>query len=149
MEHGERGGRDLLSNQSRGGHPALPRYPWFELTLRIFTFMLLTGVLLVAGVSGSAKDRRPTTRTISGTVYDDAQNTIPGASIELTDTQTGKVLDIYSQEAGQYQFTGLRFDHDYTVRAEYNGVSSETRKISILETRWTLVLNLTIERPKK
>ena len=100
-------------------------------------------------VSGSAKDRRPTTRTISGTVYDDAQNTIPGASIELTDTQTGKVLDIYSQEAGEYQFTGLRFDHDYTVRAEYNGVSSETRKISILETRWTLVLNLTIERPKK
>lgn len=149
MEHGEQGVRSLLSILSRGGRPVLPMYRPFEISLKFFTFMLLAGVLLVGGVSGSAKDRRPTTRTISGTVYDDAQNTIPGASIELTDTQTGKVLDIYSQEAGEYQFTGLRFDHDYTVRAEYKGVSSETRKISILETRWTLVLNLTIERPKK
>ena len=37
---------------------------------------------------------------------DEAENTIQGATIELTDLQTEKVLDIYSQEAGQYQFIG-------------------------------------------
>ena len=111
--------------------------------------MLAGGVLLLGAVTGWAKDRQPTTRTISGTVYDQAQNTIEGATIELKDVQTGKVLDIYSQEDGQYQYTGLRFDHDYTIKAMYKGAYSETRKISMLETRWTLTLNLTITKPAK
>jgi len=112
--------------------------------------IILLGVFVLSGsMTGLAKDKQPTTRTISGTVYDEAQNTIEGATIELTDVQTGKVLDIYSRDAGQYQYTDLRFDHDYTVKAIYKGLSSEVRHISIFETRWTLVLNLTIPTPKK
>ena len=64
-------------------------------------------------------------------MFDEAENTIQGATIELTDIQTGKVLDIYSQEGGQYQLSDLRFDHDYTVKATYKGLSSEVRRISI------------------
>ena len=82
-------------------------------------------------------------------MYDQAENSIPGATVELKDLQTGKVLDIYSQEDGQYLYTDMRFDHDYTVQAMFKGVSSEVRHISILETRWTLVLNLTVPLPKK
>jgi ABC-type transporter Mla subunit MlaD len=111
--------------------------------------MLLGGVLLWGAVTGLAKDRQPTTRTITGTVFDDAGNTLQGAAIELTDVQTGKVLDIYSQEAGQYRMSDLRFDHDYTIKATYEGSSSEVRRISILETRWTLVLNLTVPKAHK
>ena len=113
------------------------------------TIILLAVFVLAGSVTGLAKDKQPTTRTISGTVYDEAQNTIEGATIELTDVQTGKVLDIYSRDAGQYQYSNLRFDHDYTVKANYKGLSSEVRHISIFETRWTLVLNLTIPTPKK
>ena len=75
---------------------------------------------------------------------DEAENPIQGATVELTDLQTGKVLDIYSQEGGQYQFTDLRFDHDYTVKATYKGSSSEVRQVSSFDTRSRLVLNLTI-----
>ncbi|MGO8735722.1 MAG: carboxypeptidase-like regulatory domain-containing protein [Terriglobia bacterium] len=120
-----------------------------ERRLVAFALMLLGGVFLWGAATGLAKDKQPTTRTITGTVFDEAGNTIQGAAIELTDVQTGKVLDIYSQEAGQYRMSDLRFDHDYTVKATYEGSSSEVRRISILETRWTLVLNLTIPKAHK
>ena len=113
------------------------------------TLVLLGGVLLLGAFTILGKDHTPTRRTITGVVTDDANNTLQGATIELTDVQTGKVLDIYSQADGTYQFSDMRFDHDYTVKAMYKGSSSEVRRISILETRWTLVLNLTIPLPKK
>jgi hypothetical protein len=117
---------------------------WTALTL-----LLLSGVLFLGAETNFGKDHTPTTRTITGVVTDDADNTLQGATIELTDVQTGKVLDIYSQADGKYLFADLRFDHDYTVKAMYKGSSSEVRRISILETRWTLVLNLTVPQPKK
>ena len=140
---------NLRSCASSDSRPARRRSHQGERKLAAFALMLLGGVLLWGAVTGLAKDRQPTTRTISGTVYDQAENIIPGATVELKDLQTGKVLDIYSQEDGQYLYTDLRFDHDYTVQAMFKGLASEVRHISILETRWTLVLNLTVPLPKK
>ena len=80
---------------------------------------------------------------------DEGETFIQGAMVELKDLQTKKVLDIYSQKDGKYQFTDLRFDHDYTVQATFNGLSSELRQVSSIDTRWTLVLNLTLLKPSK
>lgn len=116
-----------------------------------FFFAVLTVVVLASVLLGSAaaKDQQPTTRVVSGTVFDDGQKAIFGAAVELTDQQTGKVLDIYSQESGDYQYSDLRFDHDYTIKATYKGASSEVRKISMFDTRWHLVFNLTVTKPAK
>ena len=105
--------------------------------------------MLLGAVGRTGEGQEPTSRTVSGVVIDEAENPIQGAMIELTDLQTKKVLDIYSQEGGQYQFTDLRFDHDYTVKATYKGSSSEVRQVSSIDTRWHLVLNLTIPKPNK
>jgi hypothetical protein len=131
-----------INAQGQGSHPRI-------LSVHAMTLIVAAGMLLLGAASARAKDKQPTTRTISGTVYDQAENIIPGATVELKDLQTGKVLDIYSQEDGQYLYTDLRFDHDYTVQAMFKGLASEVRHISILETRWTLVLNLTVPLPKK
>jgi hypothetical protein len=115
-------------------------------------FVAILPALVFASVllgSAAAKDRQPTTRVVSGTVFDDAQKAIFGATVELTDQQTGKVLDIYSQESGDYQYSDLRFDHDYTIKAMYKGASSEVRKVSMFDTRWHLVFNLTVSKPTK
>jgi len=150
MEHGDMKFGNLKSSASSDSRLVRRVSHQGERKLAAFALMLLGGVLLWGGAAtGLAKDKQPTTRTITGTVFDDAGNTIQGAAIEVTDIQTGKVLDIYSQEDGQYQYTGLRFDHDYTIKAMYKGAYSETRKISMLETRWTLTLNLTITKPAK
>lgn len=125
------------------------RQPGSHRSPAAWAFMLVAGVLLLGAALGLAKDKQPTTRIVSGTVYDTAQNPIFGATVELTDVQTGKILDLYSQESGDYQYSELRFDHDYTVKAIYKGSFSEVRKISMFETRWHLVMNLTVPTPAK
>jgi len=141
--------RNLMSKALPKGNPgrAESRRPSPKLTA--LTLMILGGILLLAASTGWAKDKVPTSRTVSGMVMDAAENPIQGAAIELTDLQTKKVLDIYSQQEGQYQFTGLRFDHDYTIKATYKGEASELRQVSSIDTRWHMVLNLTIPNPNK
>ena len=120
-----------------------------ELSLENSIHLLLAILLLFSAAAISAKDKTPTTRTVSGMVMDEAENPIKGATVELKDLQTHKVLDIYSQEDGQYQYSDLRFDHDYTVQAAHNGLSSEVRQVSSIDTRWHMVLNLTLLKSSK
>jgi len=141
--------RNLTSGASPDGNPVGRESPRRAPKLTGLTLMLLGGVLLLGAVTGLSKEKKPQSKTVSGTVFDEAENVIQGASVELKDLETGKVVDIYSQEGGQYQFTDLRFDHDYTVKATYKGSSSEERRVSMFDTRTRPVLNLTIHKPNK
>jgi Carboxypeptidase regulatory-like domain len=111
--------------------------------------LLLVGTMILCIPEGFAKEKKPPTKTVSGDVLDPAENGIEGAAVELTDLQTGKVLAIYSQEKGQYQFAGLLPSHDYTIKATFKGSSSEVRQVSSVDIRSRLVLNLTIPAPKQ
>jgi hypothetical protein len=111
--------------------------------------MLLGGILFLGVVTGLAKEKKPQSKMVSGVVFDEAENVIQGATVELTDLQSHKVLDIYSQEGGHYQFTDLSFSHDYTVKATYHGLSSEVRHVSSMDLRSRPVLNLTLLKPNK
>jgi len=117
--------------------------------LAALTLLFLGGMLLLGTVAGLAKEKQPLTRTVSGTIFDEKENTIQGATVELTDRQSGKVLDIYSQEGGHYQFAELSFSHDYTVKAMYKGMSSEVRQVSSIDIRTRPVMNLILMKPGK
>jgi hypothetical protein len=141
--------RSLTSSASPDGKPARreSRPPAPGLTALIL--LLLGGILLLGAVTGLAKEKKPPSKTVSGVVMDEADNFIQGATVELTDLQTKKVLDIYSQEGGQYQFTDLRLDHDYTVQAMYKNSNSKVRQVSSFDTRTRPVLNLTLYKQTK
>ncbi len=111
--------------------------------------LLLVGTLILFAPEGFAKDKKPPSKTVTGQVMDATENGIEGATVELTDLQTGKVLEIYSQEGGQYQYADLSLSHDYTIKATFKGASSEVRKVSSVDIRTHLVLNLTIPAPKQ
>ena len=95
-----------------------------------------------------AKEKKKVSRTVAGTVLDEAENGISGASVELTDLQTSKKLAIYSDEDGSYHFSGLTPTHDYQLRASFHGASSEVRQVSSVDTRNKIVINLTIPGTK-
>ncbi len=117
--------------------------------LRLAFLALAGGIFLIGTAAGWAKDKTPQTRTVRGVTTDEADHIIPGAAIQLIDLQTKKVLDIYSDSGGQYQFTDLRFDHDYTVKATFKNLTSETRQISSLDIRTPLEVNLILRKPEK
>ena len=141
--------RNLNTSASPGGNPVRSEVHLPASKRTSLTLLLLAGILLLGAVTGLAKDKTPQSKTVSGVVTDETDNFIQGATIELKDLQSGKVLDIYSQEGGQYQFTDLRFDHDYTVQATYKDESSEVRQISSIDLRARLVVNLALLKPNK
>jgi hypothetical protein len=95
-----------------------------------------------------AKEKKVISRTVSGAVLDEADNGIAGATVQLTDLQTGKKVAIYSQEEGQYHFSDLQPRHDYEVQASFHGSSSAVRKVSSADIRNRIVINLTIPGTK-
>jgi len=95
----------------------------------------------------AAKQKAPTTKTVSGAVTDKSENGINGATVTLKNLQTGKTVAIYTGANGQYQFSDLDPHQDYEIQASFKGVSSETRQVNSVETRRKLVINLTIPPP--
>jgi hypothetical protein len=95
----------------------------------------------------AAKEKGPTTKTLSGVVMDKTGNGIGGAEVTLKDLQTAKTMAIYAEANGQYRFSDLDPHHDYEIHATFKGVASETRRISSFDTRTRLVINLTIPPP--
>jgi hypothetical protein len=107
---------------------------------------LAVAVLACGAATAAAKEKKPPSKTVSGTVFDEAGNPIEGATVELSDLQTGKVLAMYSQPGGTYQFGDLSLDHDYKLKATYKGKSSEERHVSSIDDRTRPVINLTVPK---
>jgi len=104
--------------------------------------------ILVAGVSAlGAKETKPI-RVVSGVVSDASENPISGAVVTLTDVQNGKKMAIFTGQSGAYQFSDLQITRDYEVQATYKGVASRVRKVSTIDPRNRIVLNLRIPPPK-
>jgi len=95
----------------------------------------------------AAKQKGPTTKTVSGAVLDRTDNGLSGATVTLKDLQTGKTLATYADPSGHYRFSDLDPHHDYEIQASFKGVSSETRQVSSFDTRMRLVIDLTIPPP--
>jgi|SRR4051812_22087415 hypothetical protein len=86
----------------------------------------------------------PTVRTLQGQVNDPDDKPVAGAVVQLKDTKTLQVRSFITQADGTYRFSGLRADTDYEVKADYNGMSSDNRRLSNFDTRKiaTVVLKL-------
>ena len=122
--------------------------PWrISLWVRLLSGGLAVTWLLGAPALAAKKAKAPTTKTVSGLVTDKAENGIGGAEVTLKDLQTGKIVVIYAEANGQYQFSDLDPHHDFEIQASFKGVASETRQISSIDTRMKLVINLTIPPP--
>ena len=124
------------------------------LVLRSVTPRVAAVVLVIAawalGMSTpllAAKDNKPT-RLVTGIVSDEADNPIAGATVMLTDLQTGKKSASYTSDEGRYQFSGLEFTRDYEVQATHKGLSSKVRRVSTIDPRRSITFNLRVPPPK-
>lgn len=133
-------GRAPISRAASGAHAESFRVRRLAIAVALCAFVC-------CATTGAAKKKKKITRTISGIVLDGSENPIAGASVELTDKYTDKKVAIYTDESGQYQFTDLNPNHDYELQARSQNKSSELRKVSSLDDRDTVVVNLKIPPP--
>jgi hypothetical protein len=107
----------------------------------------LAGILSAQLSARAAKEERPT-RVVSGVVSDASENPISGAVVTLKDLKEGKEMATYTGQNGAYQFSGLDITRDYEVQASYKGVASRVRRVSMIDPRNRIVLNLRIPPAK-
>jgi len=88
----------------------------------------------------------PTVRNLQGQVTDPDDKAVAGAVVQLKDTRTLQVRSFITQANGDYRFSGLRADTDYEIKADYNGMSSDNRRLSNFDTRKIATVNLKLNK---
>jgi len=67
----------------------------------------------------------------------------------LKNLRTNSVRSSYTDDTGNYRFSGLDPNADYELHAEKEGAKSPTRTVSSFDSRKDIVLNLKIDRKNK
>jgi len=88
----------------------------------------------------------PTVRNLQGQVVDSDDKPAVGAVVQLKDTRTLQVRSFITQANGDYHFSGLRADTDYEIKADFNGMSSDNRRLSTFDNRKTATVNLKLNK---
>ena len=103
-------------------------------------FRLLLSILLVSTHTFA----QTSNATLGGTVSDATGALIPGVTITATNTATGIVTTVISNEAGAYQFASLQTG-TYTVTAELPGFQTQTYNNVALGVSQQVRLNFTLQ----
>ena len=113
-------------------------------------FLAFSGIcyLLLCFLSAPARAQAPALKTVHGTVLNKSEDPLPEAVVFLKKLQSGTIRTYIADAQGEYHFTGLDPNADYEIHAEYKGDSSPTRRLSSLDGRKDIHLNLVVT-PKK
>ena len=110
----------------------------------------LAAILALAAVTTVAQDskREAQLRTVHGVVLDKSENLVSESVVFLKNTRTNVVRSSYTDNSGNYRFSGLDPNADYEVHAEKEGAKSSTHTVSSFDSRKDITLNLKIEKKK-
>ena len=112
---------------------------------RFFPACLLVLCLLAVAPS-QAKDKNPTPgRLLIGKVLDHQDNAVVNAVVYVTDTRTRAVKSYIVGPDGTYRFPALAANVDYEVYAQYNGKTSDTKRVSQFDDRKQVSIVLRID----
>ncbi len=104
----------------------------------------LAGALLAA----QAQKGEPELRTIHGSVIDKSESPVPASVVYLLNVKTEAVKSYFTDEAGNYRFSGLDPNVDYEVHAEHDGLTSATRMVSSFDSRRDIEVVLKLSHTK-
>ena len=113
--------------------------------LAIFLFVV-NG--LVFGQDKDKKEKEAQLRSVRGMVTDKQDKAIHNGTVFLKNSRTNTVISHFTDDEGNYKFTGLDPNVDYEVFAEFNGERSNSRTVSPLDSRKEITLNLKVDKKK-
>ena len=71
------------------------------------------------------KDKKPTSRALTGKVVDSSGQPLEGALVTVTDPQKNEKFTFFTKKYGRYNFDDLSFTVDYQLQARFKDSSSE------------------------
>ena len=105
---------------------------------------LTAGALLFLAVFFTSAFGQTTNATLGGTVSDATGALIPGVTVTATNTQTGIVTTVVTNETGAYQFASLQTG-TYKVTAELPGFQTQAYNAVNLGVAQQVRLNFTLQ----
>src|ERR1700731_2203745 len=111
--------------------------PFGKFVFRI-AFLLACVTVIVTGVHAQYRPG------IQGTVLDSQGNTVEGATVTLTNKETGKVTQDATNSSGVYNFLGLPPGR-YRLDVEITGFKKKTIENVIVEGEQTQGVNVTLD----
>lgn len=114
---------------------------------RICGLVVVLSLFAAVGVAQDKK-REAQLRTVRGVVADKSDNPLSGSVVFLKNVRTNSVRSSYTDDTGNYRFSGLDPNADYELHAEREGAKSPTRTVSSFDSRKDIVLNLKIDKKK-
>ncbi len=115
--------------------------------LSVSTLVALVAVAAILPVAAQDK-KQPLLKTVHGVVEDKAEKPIAGAIVFLKNLQNKTVRSSFADDDGNFRFSGLDPNTDYELHAEFKGDVSPTRRLSALDDRKDIYVNLVIPRKK-
>src|SRR5438874_5207832 len=104
----------------------------------------LAAALLLLSLLSSGVSAQTTNATLGGTVSDASGALIPGVTVTATNTQTGIVTTVLTNETGAYQFPSLQTGA-YKVTAELPGFQTQAYNDVTLGVSQQVRLNFTLQ----
>jgi hypothetical protein len=120
---------NFLTFENRHSTAVYRRQLEAEMNRFVSVTVLLLLALLPANVFGQSANA-----TVSGTVADATGALIPGVTVTATNTQTGVVTTVFSNETGTYNFASLQ-PGTYRVSAALQGFRTQSYTVSSWEPR--------------
>ena len=88
-------------------------------------------------------------RSVEGIVTSADSSPAVGAVVQLKDSRTLEIRSFITQDGGSYHFSGLRSDIDYQLKADFNGMTSGWKTLSVFDSRKVALVNLKAEKKEK
>jgi len=98
----------------------------------VYAFLAAALMLVqLVGPAAAAKDKDTTPgRMLTGKVLDKQDNPLANAVVYVTDTRTRAVKTYIVGPDGAYRFPALSANVDYEVYAQFEGKTSDTKRVS-------------------
>jgi hypothetical protein len=93
--------------------------------------------------------KESTTRTIQGTVKDSSDNVVSEAIVQLKDMKSSKVIDFVTRDDGKFVFNDLPMDINYELAAKHGDLTAPVKKVSIYDTRKSVIMNFQLTAAKQ
>lgn len=115
---------------------------------RLSLFMALLFVSVLASAPAFAQAGKTELRIVHGEVVDKNDNPAPKSVVYLMNAKTQAVKTYFTDDKGEYHFTGLDPNVDYEVHAEKENAASNVHKISSFDSRRDIDITLKLSREK-
>ena len=108
---------------------------------------LALGLIPIPGptVMPAAQAQNLGLRVVDGTVQDDTETPVVGATVFLRNTKSKSIRSYTSTDGGKFRFAQVNMSEDFDLWAEKDGRKSPNKTISSWDTRKSLSIDLKLK----